>query len=104
MLFCVRLYDAQSPRSILLVDRNKKSTAMLRHPARLDVRLTQGAQELILGVVSGADCRYADLIPLCDLAHEVCQVRAAVDLLAHIFAGQERIVACFLFSREPAVE
>src|SRR5437773_8538463 len=100
MLVCVRLYDAQSPRSILIADRNKKSTAMLRHPARLDVRLAQGAEELIFGVVSCADCRYADLIPLSDLAHEVCQVRAVAELSSHVFTGYQRIVACFLFSRE----
>ena len=87
MLFGVRLNDAQSPRSILLADTNKTSTAMLRHQACLDVSLVQGAEELIFGVAPCADCRYADLIPLSDLAHEVCQVRAVAELLAHVFAG-----------------
>ena len=74
---------------------------MLRDPSRRDdVRLVQGAQELIFGVVPCADCRYADLIPLSDLAHEACQVRAVAELLAHVFTVYQRIVACFLFSRE----
>src|SRR5438876_258293 len=101
MLFGVRLYDPQGPRLILPADTNKTSTTMLRDPSRRDdVRLVQGAQELIFGVVSCADCRYADLIPLSDLAHEVCQVRAVAELLEDIFTGQERIIACLLLHGE----